>query len=179
MFDNPSAFLKAYPQDKLKALEDNAAKLKRNLAQMSPEQKERYQAPLKALAQKVNNEVRDLLLEWTLGGYLFFEGDTEDRNAFILTCRRITEEENARGTFRAWGRAFFTSYSLSDAMTAATPFHDRILNDAYKPYWEKCCVLREDGHWYSRILRAEWDPEAGTWKDDSGHAVRAPLPPEK
>lgn len=170
-------FLKNTETAKTKSIEESLAKLQKNLTYMSKEQKIQYARQLRALKTRIATETRDIILEYTLGGYLFFDNDTKDRNLFIKKCNQIIDEEAMRKTFENWSRTLFSKQSLSDTLKATIPFRNRILNEAYKPYWEKYCIRQENGTWYNKILRAEWDTTAGAWKNINGRDIKNVLPP--
>lgn len=165
-------------------------KLRLNETQMSKEQFLRYASALKKYRKEIIAGANELLKSFWLNG-MIVEKDvhTEDLCGKI---QEIVEDESAKGEMKRLKDILFQTYSLEKFLDAACMVHNRILYEAYAPYWISRCTkkslpngvqwagIKDDVPvWYNGMIDMYWHNGYRLWVSGNEMAWRISLPPTK
>ena len=170
-----------------KKVREKLEKLKRNLTQMTEEQKERYLVPLGNLKLEIAAYVGQMTSEHWLLGYRFSKAkDPEDATAQIRcrkACNDILQTERAINISKHAHEVMLETYDLNEYFKVLEPLNEYIFFKAYAPYWLRHCkseVLQGSDNtvfsYSNDLIDMKWDPEQRLWVGDSGQFAEM-LPP--
>lgn len=176
--------------DIYKETAEKLRKLGLNETKMNKEQFVRYASTLKKYRMEIIAGANKILKAFWLAG-LVVEKDG-DADALCREIQGILDDESAKGEMNRLKDILFQTYSLEKFLEAACMVHDRILYEAYAPYWISRCTLKplpdgirwagiHDGGtlWYNGMIDMYWHDGYKVWVSDNEIAWRMSLPPTK
>lgn len=165
-------------------------KLRLNETQMSKGQFVRYASVLKKYRREITAGANEVLKQFWLSGIIVEKGSQADE--LCGSIQQVVDDEAAKGEMERLKGILFQTYSLEKFLEAACMVHDRILYEAYAPYWISRCTLRPlpDGirwagvqgggaAWYNRLIDMYWHDGYGLWVSEDKIAWRMCLPPTR
>lgn len=173
---NPTGVAKKYPTGVAKNLE----KLRKNVTNMTDQQKEQYKRPLYRLKLEIARDAVTIMRKFVCAGCLIPKKDREGYETFVKEAERIMTEDGARAAREA-GRILFSTFEITPFLESLIPIRERIYYEAYGPVWlSHCCRTKDLKRPYQNdIIRMEWEDELGVWVDKDGAAFILALPPTK
>lgn len=154
----------------IKLLEDKLAKLKRNLDQMTTEQRVQYKAAIDRIKREIRTDAENIYREYVTDGEIFRHSDEDSKKAIEATKGLLDSAEDI-GFKDAAINYLFESYSLDNFLVAITPLFYKCFYEAYGVwYWEKKVELI-DGLYYTSAIDMWWNEESQVWekKDKDGN----------
>lgn len=159
---------------------ENLGKLRRNEENMTPEQRKKYEKPLKRLKTLIANDATNAMHDFLIGGVQILKEDREGMEMFSKTLEKILAED-AEAVSKEAGRVLFTTYDVEKFLEAMIPLRNRIWYEAYGPVWLSHC--RETGDpaypYRNDIINMDWDAASNVWFDREEKSWTLMLPPTK
>ncbi len=165
-------------------------KLRLNETQMSKEQFVRYASALKKYRMEIIAGANELLKRFWLNGMIVEKGVHTE--ALCGKIQEIVEDETAKGEMKRLKDILFQTYSLEKFLDAACMVHNRILYEAYAPYWISRCTrkslpngiqwagIQDDVPvWYNGMIDMYWHSGYRLWVSDNEMTWRISLPPTR
>lgn len=165
-------------------------KLRRNETQMDQAQFVRYASVLKKYRREIIAVANKLLKHLWLNGVILEKGGQSDE--ICGKIQGIVNDEAAKGEMKRLKDILFQTYSLDEFLKAACMVQNRILYEAYAPYWISRCTLKSlpDGIqwagfqdsgpvWYNSLIDMYWRDEYGLWVSGNETAWSMSLPPTR
>lgn len=164
----------------LTKFEEAFKKLKLNRENVPIEQLEtQYAGPYKALLAKVTK-----LADWFAGRYieeLAVPRHPEDVEGNDWLGRRVEailqDEGRPGGRVERYRTALNERLDGNEFSQLVYEIYDRLLREAFNPYWQRHCHRLENGVIYNDIFNKLWWPEEGCWINSdykTGHDFRYP-----
>lgn len=171
---------------------ETAKKLQRlglNETKMSQEQFVRYASTLKKYRTDIIAGANEILIHFWLGGLYVKKGERA-ADALCREVQKVIDDESAKGEMKRLKDILFQTYSLEKFLDAACRVHDRVLYEAYAPYWISTCekkplpdgipwagVPSSGAVWYNQMIDMYWHDEFCIWVSASESAWCTCLPP--
>jgi len=152
---------------------ENLGKLKRNEEQMTPEQKEQYKKPLKALQKKIASQASEILQSFLLMGVRVMKDEMTKEMEERLSG--IIKEEQP--VIDRASKILFSTYDVQKFLDAALSVEERIFHEWYGPYWVAHCKVQPDGTIYNDIIKMAWDDNLKMWVNPEEKSFTIMLPP--
>ena len=145
---------------------------------MSPHQKEVYHKKLVAYRKTIWTEAGEILKSYLFRGMLCRSDIGSDENALIERTYVLLDAGVKAGALKQLYRTLFQSYSVDEMLKAATPWKNKLMYEAYAPYWLAHCRWSEEKRMYfNDIYGMYWDSDNGIWEDENGASWRFDMPP--
>ena len=160
--------------------------LKLNETQMSEEQFVQYAPELERLRKKIATGADQILCHFCLSGVLIPKSEPQPViNRICLNIQAVIDGEKSNGTIKNLYDILFQTYSLDNFLEAACDLKEKIIYQAYAPYWTDRCKKRQappgcgiNGEaWYSTVIDMYWHDEFCIWVSASESAWCTCLPP--
>lgn len=161
--------------------------LKLNETQMSEEQLKDYASALSRLRKKIVIEAEQILINFCLSGILIPKSEQPAViNNIYLNIETVLDDEKLKGGMKRLSSILFRTYSLDSFLEAACDLRDKVIYQAYAPYWISKCEKRKvpanwagikGEAWYSQILDMFWHEEYHIWVSVTEIAWHTCLPP--
>ena len=154
----------------IKLLEDKLAKLKRNLDQMTTEQRVQYKATIDRVKREIRTDAENIYREYVTDGEIFSHSDEDSRKA-IEAIKGLLKSAEDIGFKDAAINYLFESYSLDNFLVAILPLFFKCFYEAYSVwYWEKKVEII-DGLYYTSVIDMWWDEKNKVWgkRDKDGN----------
>lgn len=169
------------------AIDKYLAYLKLNETEMSEEQFKEYALQVNSLRKKIAAYATQILLHFTLSGIIIPEDEAPViKRRVYIKIQKVIDEETSKGELKRLGKILFLTYSLNSFLEAACDLRDKVIYQAYAPYWISKCEKKEvpdnwagikGTAWYSQIIDMFWHEECHIWVSATETAWCTCLPP--
>ena len=161
-------------------IERKLEKLRRNEIQMSPAQFLAYKDQIGRFKSAIFTQAKEVLKDFLVSGIRYEMDDIAAKDLFGAIKRICREEVGSGGLERLRG-VLFSTYSLNAFLSEAVGWRDRILFEAYAPYW--CAHVAETGDsaypYRSDLAGMRWRADWGLWEAEDGKSWALMLPPTR
>ena len=110
----------------------NLGKLKRNVDNMTAQQREQYKRPLQKLKREISADATSAMRDFLFGGIRILSVDREGLAAFTEKAKEIMQADGKK-TAKEASRVLFSTYEIDKFLEALLPLHYRIFYEAYGP----------------------------------------------
>lgn len=170
---------------------EKLGKLGRNEAQMSEVQFVQYEEVLKRCRKEILSGVKQIFCTFCTPKLPVLKSDLPSASDEIReSVRKIATDAQTKEEIKRLESTLFQTYSLECVLDTAGSLENRILYEAYAPYWVSKCVKTEAPSgvkrmgvfgeaWYSLILDMYWNEKCRLWVSAKETAWRIDLPPTR
>lgn len=170
---------------------EKLGKLGRNEAQMSEVQFVQYEEVLKRCRNEILEGAKQIFCTFCTPKLLVLKSDLPAASDEIReNIRRIVTDGQTKKEIKRLKEILFQTYSLECVLDAAGSLQNRILYEAYAPYWvSKCarakaplgieCLGVSGETWYNPMIDMYWDEKCCLWVSAKETAWKIDLPPTK
>ena len=158
---------------------EKLGKLKRNEAQMSQEQRERYAPQLEKMRKRIQSLALTFGRSFLFYGMVFARGDETE----VTRVRAVLLENEIRDAERDALAVLFSSYDFDEYLRVLLPVQIKLFHLGYGPYWVRHCreVSDKDSEaefsHYNDLIDMYWVPAWHEWKRKDKWEVTVMLPP--
>lgn len=158
---------------------------------MSEVQFVQYEEVLKRCRKEILEGVKQIFCTFCTPKLPVLKSDLPSASDEILgSVRRIVTDAQTKEEIKRLKRILFQTYSLECVLDAASSLENRILYEAYAPYWVSKCIrakpplwiecLGVSGKtWYNPVIDMYWDEKCCLWVSAKETAWKIDLPPTK
>lgn len=183
--------LRDFSMDIYQKTAEKLGKLGRNEAQMSEVQFVQYEEVLKKCRKEILAGVKQIFCTFCTPKLTVLKSDLPFASDEIReSVRKIATDAQTKEEIKRLKSTLFQTYSLECVLDTAGSLENRILYEAYAPYWVSKCVKTEAPSgakrmgvfgeaWYSLILDMYWNEKCCLWVSAKETAWRIDLPPTK
>lgn len=170
---------------------EKLGKLGRNEAQMSEVQFVQYEEVLKRCRKEILSGVKQIFCTFCTPKLPVLKSDLPSASDEIReSVRKIATDAQTKEEIKRLESTLFQTYSLECVLDVASSLENRILYEAYAPYWvSKCTKVKAPlgaermgvfgEAWYSLILDMYWNEKCCLWMSAKETAWRIALPPTR
>ena len=170
---------------------EKLGKLGRNETQMSEVQFVQFENVLKRCRKEILEGAKQIFCTLCTPKLPVLKSDLPSASDEIReSVRRIVTDAQTKEEIKRLKHTLFQTYSLECVLDAAGSLENRILYEAYAPYWVSKCTKAKaplgaerigiSGEtWYNPVIDMYWDEKCCLWVSAKETAWKIDLPPTK
>ena len=166
--------------DEYTLMVEKLGRYRRNLAQMTPEQKRQFKPALDKLRGEIHSHAQRVMAEALLGGLRFARDDCAEPMRRVAAILRDSDVQNA---MKRAEDVLFLRPEGGQFLTELVPARYRILYEGYGAYWAAHCRPVSDSDeqtaftFCNDLVGMYWSPSWRVWKTKGEWELALMLPP--